>query len=117
MFIDDNHLIILNDIIDILFKYTVGFDQLVDGMNAFVAQGIVFLNFAALFHQLFRRKVIFSVQFSHHGNHVRQDIHVRIVGVEFFAAFFGQTGIVPFFVDREEELLTELAGLRSRSLS
>ena len=110
VFVDNHNLIVLHHIVDVLFIDTIGADQLVDGMDTFVAQGKFFLNCAAFFHELLGRELGVAVELGHGRNHVGQDIHFRIGRVEFFTAFLGQSGIVSFFVDGKEQLLPQFTG-------
>ena len=89
VFVDDDDLVVLDNVVDVFLVDGVGADELVDGVDAFVAHGVVVLNGAAFFHELFGGEVVAAVEFGHVGDHVGEDVHFGIVGVEFGAAFFG----------------------------
>ena len=68
--INNHYLVILDDIIDIFFVDSEGTNQLVYGVDSFVADGVIVLNASALLHQRFGVEVLSPIELRHQRNHI-----------------------------------------------
>ena len=106
-FVDDHHLVFLDDVFDVLLEEAVGAQQLrnVVDLLAPLVEGLLdalLLLFPLAIRQLLR---IHLLQRRHQ---VGNDERIGIVRVEEFAALLGQVGVVLLLVDREEQLLLQV---------
>ena len=105
MFVDDDDLVVLHDVMDIALVEAVGLEQLgdgVDGLGAFLEDG---LELGLLLHALASVGIPGGVDLMIERGQIRQHEGVGILGRNERAPLFGEVGLMRFLLDGEEHLL------------
>ena len=121
VFVDDDDLVFLDDVLHVLLEEAVGAEELRDVVNP-LGLRVAMLPGARLFSRPSRSSVsVGSRSISANSrDQIRQHEGVRIVRVQKVAALLGEIGFVRFLVDGEEQLFLEreqffLARVRRRN--
>ncbi len=109
LFVDDLHLVVHHHIFDVLLEHGVGFQKLVDGVDAFRLDRVVVDDRVALLRPLLGREVALF-QLGDLRPDVGQDEEPVFVEVfrQRFVAFVGEFHGVEFLVDDEVEVVRDL---------
>ena len=109
LLIHDFHLVIHQHVVDIFFEKGIGFQQLIDGVNALAFDAVIAHQIIFCFQFFFVR--FFAVfDFGNFRAQIRQQeetIIFHVFGDE-LNALFGEFDLIVFFVDHEEELCINL---------
>ena len=105
--VDDHHLALLDDVLDVLLVERVGAQELGDGVDVLGDLGVAGLGGEFLLLALLRGVVRVLVEVAELGGEVGQDERVGVVGPQRLAADLGEVGLVLALVDDVEEVLLE----------
>jgi len=111
VFVHDDDLVALDDILHVLLVQTIRLEQLGNGMNALGFGFKLLLEPGFRFQPLARVFLRPRVDRMQRRRQVRQHKGIRVLRAEVIAPLFGEVRLVALFVDREEQLFLLLVEL------
>ena len=104
VFIDDDDLVLLDDVVDVLQVEAVGLEELGNGMDRLGAFFEGRLQLGLLFDTSTGIEILAGIDLVIRADEIRQHERIGIAGVEEVAALLRQVRLVAFLVHRVEEL-------------
>ena len=105
VFIDDDDLVFLDDVLHVLLIKAVGLEQLRDGVDALRLGFEFLLQLGLRFQPLARIGFRPGIDLVQRRRQIRQHERIRIFRAQKIAALFGQIGFMALFIHGEKEFL------------